>query len=413
MKRLAWFLRHIVASRGATPAIIGCFALIYIIIAFYNDEALVTLLALTRSTPPLAMLLACIPLNLAARLFFEIADFIRKKRLTVFLPQETWAAGERVKLAGRMEADLLEKKLAGAGYHCRHGEGFIAAWKGISAFPARFFLLLGFLLLFSGILLSTTTRESVRTPLIEGEPLPEAMGAQGRVEQILLRDRPGLVLARTLAITVGFFDGSTETTKEFGLYPPGSLHGVYLYPRYLGLAPFVEFTPPERAFAFSSYVTLMIYPPGREDSVEVPGSPYRIAFTLAEPRSARDPYSSGKYELQFRVVKDKAAVAEGTVPLGSTVTRNGYTLAFPNAKRIVMTDLVRDRGLSFIWWSGLCMLVAVAVYMPVRLLAPRREMMFVAHGRGTQAISWAEGGKTAHRSVFHGILDAISRDQDR
>ena len=346
MKRLGWLFREVVASPAVTPAVIGFFALIYIIVAFYSDEALVTLLALTRNNIPLSLLLACIPVNIAARLIQETGLFIRRRR-SVDLQSVRPVLGadeERVELPGKAKMELIEKELGQAGYHYRQGSSFFAAWKGISIFPARVLFLLGLLMLFSGLLLSTTTRTSIRVPIIEGEPLPEAVGVEGRIDQILFQEDRGLFMARSLDIIVALGGGGSTESKKFSLYPPGSVNGIYLYPRYLGLAPFVEFTPAEPAFAFSSYVTLMIYPPGKEDSVEVPGSPYKIVFSLVEPGTGQDPYISGKYELHFRVLKLMVPVAEGTLNMGASVRQNGSTLAFPNAKRIVVTDLVRDRG---------------------------------------------------------------------
>lgn len=397
----------LLASRAVTPVVMGLFALFYVGVASFNDEALVTVIALTRTSNTLLLLLLLIPVNILAVLVKETVQYLvmRQALQGRLKAPADFHYDESVQLAGDIKAELLESQLTRAGYNYRSGEGFYAAWKGIPVFPARVLFLLGSLLLFSGILLNITTRNSIRQIIVEGEPLPEAVMTNGRVEQILLQERVGLVLARTLAIDVAVGERQSQITR-LGLYPPGKLNGFFLYPRYLGLAPLIKFTPPEPGPGFESYITLMIYPPGKEDGAEIPGSPYKIYFSLRQTE-AEDPFVSGKFALDFKVLKDKEVVAEGMVPVGGTVSSNGYSLAFPDAKRLVVTDFVRDAGLPLIWSAGFVFTAALLLYLPIKLCAPHREIFFIATGEATRVCSRAEGKGKQHRSLLHNLLDLL------
>jgi hypothetical protein len=407
------FLRrcaHILAFKGITPVILGCYGILYVGIAFYNDEALITLMTLVRNNSLLILLLCCVPLNLLAILSLETARFFHHRRAMGLSPvgASVVTFQEAVDHLGTWEMDLLERKLAQTGYHHRRKGHSCAAWKGISIFPARALSLAGGVCLFAGIALSIATRVSFREAAIEGEPLPEAVGVEGRVERIVLRPTAGLILARTLAMDITLGEGERTKLRQFDIYPPGRIGGLFLYPRYLGLAPFVKFAPPEPGQAFASYIKLMIYPPGKEDGADIPQSPYKIFFTLAEPVTGEDPYATGRFVLNFRVVKGNAPVFEGMLPLGGTVSKGGYNISFPEVKRFVVVDFVRDPGLPLVWLAALFFTLAAGVYIPIRLLAPRREMLFLQDGGVARAFSMAEGGGGAHRSVFHGILDAAA-----
>src|SRR6185369_10713313 len=80
MKRLFRALFAAGSSRAVPPVVIGFFLLVYIGIAFFTDETLITLMALTRKIPLLAVVLALIPLNSAFRLVRETISFLRTRR---------------------------------------------------------------------------------------------------------------------------------------------------------------------------------------------------------------------------------------------------------------------------------------------------------------------------------------------
>ncbi|ACM18442.1 ResB-like family cytochrome c biogenesis protein, putative [Geotalea daltonii FRC-32] len=412
MRRLLRGFHSIIASRAVTPIILGCFALIYIIIAFYTDETLVALMALVRSNSPLILLLSCIPVNLLAILCRETAQFSDRRhavRLSAKgLPVGTYQ--ERVFL-GTVQTGLLEKKIEQSGYHYRIKGDSCAAWKGISIFPARFLFLMGSFCLFAGILVSLTTKVSLRDVVIEGEPLPEAVGVRGRVEQITLRQHNGIILSHSLDMDITLGEGDEASVRKFGVYPPGRINGIFFYPRYLGLAPLIEFTPPESGQVFSSYIKLMIYPPGKEDGVQIPRSPYRISFTIIEPMTGAEPYITGKFNLRFKVLKGNDQVSEGTLPLGGTVSRGGYTLSFPDAKKLVAVDFVKDPGLPLLWIAGLLFLGAIVAYIPIRMFAPRREIIFIQRNGSTEVFSRAEGRAAKHRGILHNMLDHLCQSQ--
>ena len=97
-------------------------------------------------------------------------------------------------------------------------------------------------------------------------------------------------------------------------------------------------------------------------------------------------------------------------PAGATLSRDGYRLAFPVVRRVVATDFVTDRGVPFIWAAGAFLLLALLVWLPTRLLFPRREMLFVQSGTVVRAYSRAAGRGRRHAGVFHELLDVIAAE---
>uniref|UniRef100_C6E615 ResB-like domain-containing protein n=1 Tax=Geobacter sp. (strain M21) TaxID=443144 RepID=C6E615_GEOSM len=395
-------IRAAAISRSVAPGVIGFFLLLYVGIAFGSNEPLTTLMAFTRGSVILLLILALVPLNLAARLADEAWAQVRRRRAmagkgcagvaplfddAVRLPQETSLAEQAQRMACR-------------GYQTRATADHLAAWRGVSLFPARLLFLLGGFCLFAGILLSLTTRDTQRAPVVEGEHLP---GSRDLVQRIVLRDEPGLLLERSLEIFVAM-EGGGE--RAFGLYPPARHRGRFLYPRYLGVAPLVRLTAPELPDGFEQYAVLGVYPPGKEDTVAIPDTPYRIIFQMA-PAAAEDPYITGRITLQFRVLKEDRQVFAGSAPVGGGAGGNGYSVAFPACRRMVVADFVQDAGVPLIWSAALLFGLALCYWLPVRLWSPRRELLVVRGEAGVVACSRAEGRRRAHAGSFHELLDLL------
>lgn len=408
MRRLLRAIWRGAASRAVPPAVIGGFSLLYVGIAFGSNEPLTTLMALTRGSVVLLVLLALIPLNSAARICRETGRFLARKKAGAGSGglELTGLFDEEVRLPEGVCFSGEAERLATLGYATRRTENSLAAWRGIGLFPARLLFLLGSLCLFSGILLSLTTRVTHREAVVQGEPLP---GSGDLVRRIVLKEEPGLFLERSLDIEVALEQGGT---RHFGLYPPSRHRGFFLYPRYLGIAPLVRFTAPDLPGGFERFVILSVYPPGKEDSAQIPGSPYRIFFQIA-PEPGPDPFISGRMTLQFRLLKGDEPVFSGSAPIGGEAGRDGYRLAFPEFSRVVITDFVQDPGVLPIWSAGMLLALAFAFWLPVRLWFPRQEMLFLKVPGGGAACSFAEGGRRAHAGRYHELLDLLQPGERR
>lgn len=405
MKSLWPAIRDAAASRAVTPCVMGIFLLLYVGIAFGSNEPLTALMAFTRGNFLLLALLALIPLNGAARLIRETSQFL-KRRQALAGKADVDPSGlfdDEVRLPEQTPFAEQAERLASLGYATRRTESSLAAWRGVSLFPARFLFLLASCLLFCGILLSLATRVTHREAVLEGEPLP---GSGDVVQRIVLKEEPGLLLARSLDIAVALERGGE---KHFGLYPPARHRGFFLYPRYLGIAPLLRFSAPDLPGGFEQYAVLSVYPPGKEDSVQIPGSPYRIIFQMVE-EAGPDPYVSGRIKLQFRVLKGEEQVFTGNAPMGGEAAGNGYRLALPEFRRLVVTDFVQDSGVPLIWSAALLFALALCCWLPVRLRFPRQEMLFVKTLGGVAACSRAEGGRRGHAGRFHELLDQLQPD---
>jgi hypothetical protein len=407
MKRLIAGARRAIASRALPPAVCGIFLLLYVVIAFASDEPLTALIAFTRRTALLAALLALIPLNRAARGWGEVAGFLSRRRAL------RGGAAQRVEGLFDEGVTLPEQclraehaeRLAALGYLTRRTGCSLAGWRGATLLPARLAFLLAGFCLFAGILLSVTTRSSQREAVVEGEPLPSGGGAV--VQRIVLKDEPGPLLARSLAIEVASQNGER---RSFGLYPPARQEGYFVYPRYLGVAPVIRFAAPDLPAAVEQGFILMIYPPGREDTAQLPGTPYRIVMKMASQQDG-DPLVTGRMVLEFRVMKGEQAVFAGSAPIGGEAARDGYRIAFPSFVKVVATDFVEDHGVLLIWSAGVLFALSFLLWLPVRLWLPRQEMLFIAEAGGVRALSRAEGRRRGHAERFHEMLDLIGGRQ--
>lgn len=420
MKRLLSSLVAAGSSRAVPPVVIGLFFLIYIIIAFFTDETLITLMAFTRKSFVLAALLALIPLNCIFRMAWETRRGRARRRALAGIDSESVSDlfDETVSLPGAADPDSghhtlapgvagLETRLASVGYKVCRTEKTIAAWRGLSAYPARLLFLVGTFCLFSGILISITTRAAYRQMVIEGVPMPTPSGTGGLVERIALAKSTGSILSRVLTMEVVGRNG----TKTFGLYPPSMYDGAFVYPRYLGVAAHIIFAAPDMKTEYETYSNLNCYPPGKEDSVLIAGSPYKIIFSIPEPTAGSDryiSYMSGVTMVNFKLLKGPDLLFAGSARQGGEFVRDGYRLALPDIKRLVVTDFIKDYGVLFIWVSALFFTAAVFVWLPIRIFFPRCEILFRLDPHATKAYSRTEGRLRMHAGVFYEALDVLA-----
>ena len=416
MKRLFRTLFAAGSSRAVPPVVIGLFFLFYIGVAFFTDETLITLMAFTRRSLFLAALLALIPLNCALRILREAITYLKIRRVLSGKPVDAVPElfDEDVDLHASPFVPELEGRLAAAGYKTRRSDNAIGAWRGISAFPARLLFLVGLFCLFTGILITTTSRTSSRRTIIEGEPMPMPDGIGGVVERITLANSSGSILAKTLTMEVAP-SNSGQGRRTFGLYPPSLYGGTFVYPRYLGLALYLRFSAPDVPAGYETHCTLNTYPPGKEDNVVIAGSPYRIVFSLPVPEPGSERYVSymtGNIALQFKLLKGKEVLFTGSAPAGGEFVRDGFRLALPDVRRLVITDFIGDYGVLFIWAAGVIFVLAGCLWLPIRICFPRREILFRFDPDLTRAYSRTEGGTGIHAGVFHEALDLVDVKRD-
>lgn len=390
------------------PLVCGVFLLTYVGLAFSTDDALIALMAFTRSSVILAVLLALIPLNSLCRILMETDRYLKRRRAitgeAVDVPEGLF--DESVTIPASPAFAELQGRFGAAGYRCRRTENAITAWRGISTFPARLLFLIGVLCLFTGILVSLTTRTSRRMNVIEGEPMPTAKGGGGIVERISMKASSGAILDKHLTIEVARSDAG-DGRKVFGLYPPALYRGYFVYPRYLGIASVIRFSAPDMQPAYEKQSALNIYPPGKEDRLEIPNSPYQIVLSMAKPDDGSNPYMTGRITFQFKVLKGKEIIFAGVAPVGGEFVREGYRLAIPDCRRMVITDFIQDYGVLLVWMASFLFVGAGCIWLPVRVFYPRREMRFISGVDQIQADTRAEGQKRQHAGVFNEALDLL------
>ena len=411
MKKLLDSVRALLSSRAASPVIIGLFLLVYIVIAFETEDALTALIALTSQSLLLQALLALLPVSCAFRLFGAAQSELLRHRARSGAPASLPAGlyEETVQLPAVQALERLQERLDAEGYRTSRGAGYLSARKGVSSFLPRLLLLSAIFCLFAGILISISSRTSHRAPVIEGEPLPTSRGGGGLVKRIDMKNGTGRVLARVLDIQVAASE-SGEAEQSFGLYPPALHRGYFVYPRYLGFSPMIRFAAPDLPGGFQGPVVLNLYPAGREDRAEIPGSPYRIVFSVAPRADGSDPFVAGTVSFQFKILKGEELLLSGAAPVGGEFAKDGYRLAVLDSRRMVLTDFVKDYGVLLIWTALICFGVAACVWLPLRLLVPGREMLFLQLPDSTRAYSRAEGAGTGHAGVFHEALDLLEAE---
>ncbi len=409
MKRLLRAVGVLLTSRITSPVVIGIFLIIYIVIAFFTEDALITQMELTRRSVVLVALLALLPLNIAGRIVAEIRAFIERRRLMYgnVAGSDPELFDETIEIAISPAFAGLRERLDVLGYRTRQTEHNLTAWQGGSIFPARQLFLFGVFCLFVGIFISLVTRTSYRGPVVEGVALPAPSGSGGIVERIRLEKSTGRILSKELIMEVAP-SGKGDARTECGIYPPTRYHGSFVYPRFLGVALLVRFSAPDLPSAFEKHAILNIYPAGKEAPLEIPDSPYRLMVSMADPGDGSDPYVTGRMVFTFKLLKDKEVVFAGNVPGGGTFARDGYRLAFPDFRRMVITDFIQDYGVLFIWTAAILLGASFLYWLPVRLFFPRREMLFVRQGTDMiRACSRAEGNDRDHGGVFNEVLDLL------
>jgi hypothetical protein len=398
------------ASHALPPVVIGAFLLLYIGIAFNNDDALMALIGIAGSNMMLISLFALIPVNRVACMLEESRNFLAGRQLLRGKKRAVQESlfDETVELEGVGSGfSGVERRLSNSGYHTVAREDSLVAWRGISTFPARALFLAASALLFCGVLISLSGRVTYRGTVIEGEKLPTPTGGEvGIVERIVLAKSTGRFLAKTLTMEVAPPERG-GANRIFGLYPPARDNGAFVYPRYLGVGLFFRFFAPDMPGGYETHSILSIYPPGKEASEEIPGSPYRIIFSLAPSDDGSDPYMTGRMSFLFKLLKGKEVVLTGKAPAGGEFNQGGYSLSFPDARRLIITDFIHDSGVYLIWISMVLFIVAGCVWAPVKIFSPRREMLFLKGPGGYQAWSRAEGRRRTHAGVFHEALDAL------
>ena len=411
MKRLLKPLVVVLTSRVTAVVVMGLFLLVYVGIAFFTDETLVALIALTGKNPFLIALFALLPLNTAGRMVAEGVEYLgRRRALSGSAAPAAPLFDETVQIPAAADPSILEERLKKDGYRTRLSGGTLSAWRGSGTFAARMLYLTATFCLFAGILISLTTRTSVRSTVIEGEPVLEDGSA--RVERVVLAEGEGAILAKTLDIELaGAAPG--DRTRVYGLYPPSRYQGTFLYPRYLAVGLLLRFSAPDLQPGFEEFSVLNISRPGKEAPRPIPGSPYKIIFSLADPGDGSEPYTTGKMVFLFRLLKGKEVVLSGSAPAGGEFAKDGYRLQFPDVRRVVITDFIRDYGVTLIWFAFAVYLVAILLWLPVRLFLPRREMLFVTGTGAAVACSRAEGRGRRHAGVFQEALDLLESGHAR
>jgi hypothetical protein len=408
VKRLIRYFCKIVSSPALPPVIFGIFLIIYIGIAFLSEETLTVLMAITRRNFILVALLALLPLNCLSRIVVEVWRYRKMRRAlsdaaSVLQPS---LYDETVDQKTPSAFPDLEVRLRSAGYRTIRSANHLSAWRGISLSPSRIIFLAGMFCLFSGILVSLETRTVYRQPVIEGESFQSPSGNGGIVQRIIFGKSSGPILSKDLLIEVAA-TGSRGGVDKFGVYPPSSFRGYFVYPRYLGIAILYRFSAPDLPVAYEKLEVLPLYPPGREASMEISGSPYRVILSLVKPDDGSDPYITGRMDFLFKLLKGSDVLYSGSMPGGGVFTQNGFRLQFTDCRRMVITDFIADYGVLLIWVASAFLVIAFSAWLPVRCFSPRREMIFRSEDDMVHAFSRAEGGARKHAGAFHEALDLL------
>ncbi|GAC1468158.1 MAG: hypothetical protein PVSMB11_03780 [Desulfuromonadaceae bacterium] len=410
MKRILMVFMSLLSHRLLSPAVCALFLLLYIGIAFFTDEALVTLVQLVGHNPLAMGLLALVAINSIIRMVADILSRRIAGKVAAGLPSAGTGSicHESIAVAGRLDTDEAARILRAEGYRVTVREGFVAARRGLSLLCPRILWRLAVCLLFVGVALSLSSRRSQRVPVIEGETLELAGTVPRTVERITLEDVPGhLFLQRHLMISLLAPDGGRDI---YGIYPPGLLGANFLYPRYLAVAPLLRITEPGIGVS-EGFQLIMLYPPGREDVVALSGD-YKLRLVIPPREGMADPFVSGRFDLHVKLLKGDQLLSEGDVPFGGRFEAGGISVELLDARRYVVTDFVRDYGVLCIWMACAAALLAACLYLPLRLISPRREMQFAADGEGgVRAWCSSEGRTRRHEALFHDLLDRICRDR--
>lgn len=409
MKSMLRTALDVLASRLIVPLVMGIFLLVYIGIAFITEDALIALMELTRRNALLIFLLALLPISSIARIITATHVFLRRRRASVgeITDVDPGLFNESVELNDAGSFDEVSAALCALGYKTRHAGDYLAAWRGVSLFPAHLLLRIATCCIFVGIFTSFVTRTSYREPVVEGTPIPGPLRNGGVVERIRLEKSAGPILSKHLIMEVAP-SGQRDARAAYGIYPPGVCQGSFVYPRYLGVALFVKLSVSDLQGGFEKHAILNLYPAGKEASVEIPGSAYRLVLSLAEPDDGSDPYVTGRMIFNVKLLKGSNIVFSGNIPGGGELAKDGYRIALPDFRRMVITDFIQDYGVYLVWLASILYFVAILYWLPIRLFFPRREILLVRRdARLLQAFSRAEGKELTHGGVFNNVLDLL------
>lgn len=411
MKLILRALISLLSHRLLLPVVCGLFLLLYIGIAFFTDEALVTLVQLIGHNPLALGLLALVATNQGVLMVIDI----RNSRSAGKFASGQLSSGVdgicqvSITVTGRLDASEATRILRAEGYRVTMGEGFVAARRGLSLLCPRLLWRFSVCLLFAGVGLSLSLRQSERLPVIEGELLELPGTAPRSVERIELEDAPKhWFLQRKLAITMAAPGGGRD---NYGIYPPGLFGSRFLYPRYLAVAPELRIAEPGIGVS-EGFQLIMLYPPGREDTVTLSGD-YRLKLAIPPREGMTDPFVSGRFDLLVKVLKGDQLLFEGSVPFGGRFEAGGFAVELLDSRRYVVTDFVRDYGVPFIWMACLAALLAVTIYLPIRLFGPYRFMVFAVAADSAQVVAGcnSEGGRRKNEALFYDLLDNICRNR--
>jgi hypothetical protein len=409
MKALLRKAAGFMASTGLIPVVLILILCLYVGISFYTDEALVTLMAFAKQSGIALLLMIIFPVNFICRVLVELKRH-RSRQRCMRGAAGTSAEGlfeESINVpAGTAEKDPRQF-LENSGFRVTAAEGILAARKGISLLPSRILLVTATALLLTGVAASLAFRSSQRVRLIEGEPLP--LGMEGEVvERIrLLTTANGLLLAQRLLIDVAV---PGQSPKIFDIYPPSRSHGRFVYPRYLAVGVAAEVRAPGLAPGQISRHVLQIYPPGREEQADIPGTPFRMHVRLLQTEG-EDQFSSGRFRFFVRLSALDNDVISGEMLPGGILSAQGTSISFPDVRRIALTDMITDPGVIPIWLAGVLFIGGILLWLPVRIISPRCEILVSREGAAVRAHLYTEGNKREHLGVFNEVLDMIALDE--
>lgn len=83
-------------------------------------------------------------------------------------------------------------------------------------------------------------------------------------------------------------------------------------------------------------------------------------------------YMTGSVTFRFKLLKGKELLFEGITPGGKEFVRDGYRLALPDIRRLVVTDYIGDYGALLIWAAALLFASSACLWLPIRAFFPRR-----------------------------------------